>query len=129
SPGRNRLHPAVSILQPAPRPRVSPQLRPSRLRRRCLRILLWFLPSALATSSHALRPSTRWIGFSEDDGRGIAEGANIRRQSRIIGNALKTTRSTYTRERRRPAAREYLTFRRCGSILSMPAPLFTSMIW
>src|SRR5437763_9157944 len=25
----------------------------------------------------------RWIGFSEDDGRGFAKGANVRRQSRI----------------------------------------------
>jgi hypothetical protein len=25
----------------------------------------------------------RWIGFSEDDGNGIAKGANIRRPSRI----------------------------------------------
>src|SRR6266480_6409373 len=31
----------------------------------------------------------------EDDGRRIAEGANIRRQSRMIANALRTTRSTY----------------------------------
>jgi hypothetical protein len=36
-----------------------------------------------------------WIGFSEDDDETIAEGANIRRQSRIyFANALRTTRST-----------------------------------
>ena len=38
----------------------------------------------------------RWIVFSEDDGRWIAKGANVRRASRIyFANALKTTRSTY----------------------------------
>ena len=35
-----------------------------------------------------------WIGFSEDDAF-FAEGANIRRQSRICFNALRTTRSTF----------------------------------
>src|SRR6266446_3175732 len=35
----------------------------------------------------------------------------------------------YTRERRRPELRVYFTGRRFGSILVMPAPLFTSMIW
>ena len=34
----------------------------------------------------------------------------------------------YTRERRRPALRVYLTGLRFGSILSMPTPLLTSMI-
>ena len=35
----------------------------------------------------------------QDDGRWIAEGANIRRQSRIyFANALRTTRSTLKRE-------------------------------
>ena len=38
--------------------------------------------------------SQRWIGFSEDDAQAIAEGADIRRQSRTISNALRTTRST-----------------------------------
>jgi len=27
---------------------------------------------------------SRWIGFSEDDGDTLAEGANIRRQSRVV---------------------------------------------
>jgi len=37
----------------------------------------------------------RWIVFSEDDARLLAEGANIRRQNRIyFANVLRTTRST-----------------------------------
>src|SRR5438094_4871092 len=36
----------------------------------------------------------RWIGFSEDDGRGFAKGANVRRQAAFIAIALRTTRST-----------------------------------
>jgi hypothetical protein len=35
----------------------------------------------------------RWIGFSEDDGSSIAEGANIRQQSRGLSpNALRSRR-------------------------------------
>jgi hypothetical protein len=41
----------------------------------------------------SFRRNIGWIGFSEDDSKGLAEGANIRRQSRI-SNALKTTPST-----------------------------------
>src|SRR3982751_225160 len=37
--------------------------------------------------------------------------------------------ATQTRERRRPALRVYFIGRRFGSILAIPAPLFTSMIW
>ncbi len=44
------------------------------------------------------------------------------------GVARKTRALPYTRERRRLALREYLTGLRFGSILVMPAPLFTSMI-
>jgi len=33
-----------------------------------------------------------WIGFSEDDGREIAEGADIRRRSRVVANALRSRR-------------------------------------
>ena len=41
----------------------------------------------------------RWIGFSEDDGRRIAEGANITAAKPHLANALRTTRSTYRRAR------------------------------
>jgi len=34
----------------------------------------------------------RWIGFFEDDAREIAEGADIRRRSRIVANALRSRR-------------------------------------
>jgi hypothetical protein len=40
----------------------------------------------------------RWIGFSEDDAKLIADGANIRPQSRVsFANALRTTRPTWRR--------------------------------
>jgi hypothetical protein len=40
--------------------------------------------------------STRWIGFSEDDAKSVAEAGvpQLGGQSRIA-NALRTTRSTY----------------------------------
>src|SRR5437667_5176566 len=34
----------------------------------------------------------RWIGFSEDDGRGFAKGANVRRQSRIYHHRVEEQR-------------------------------------
>jgi hypothetical protein len=39
----------------------------------------------------------RWIGFSKDDGRAIAEGARYqpRKLSGVVANALRTTHSTY----------------------------------
>jgi len=57
----------------------------------------------------------------------IAEGANITWQA-ATANALRTTRSTYTRERRRPELRVYFIGRRFGSIFAKPVPLFTSII-
>src|SRR5205809_5567727 len=64
--------------------------------------------------SHALR-------FFEDD---VKEIRAWQPKQRVEDNAFH-----YTRERRRPALREYFIGRRFGSILSIPAPLFTSMIW
>src|SRR5207247_10765654 len=90
--------PEPLALPPARQPHVSLPLRPSRLRRRFLRFLLSSLFSALATSSHALRRSTRWIGFSEDVDQRIAEGANIRRQSRITCQRVADDAFHLTRE-------------------------------
>src|SRR6266511_1073093 len=71
--------------------------------------------------SHVLRRSTRWIDFSEDD---VKEIQAWRPKQRVEDNAFH-----YTRERRRPALRTYFIGRRFGSILSIPTPFFTSMIW
>src|SRR5438093_12788073 len=59
--------------------------------------------------------------FSEDD---VKEIQAWQPKQRVEDNAFH-----YTRERRRPALREYFIGRRFGSILSIPATLFTSMIW
>jgi hypothetical protein len=59
-------------------------------------------------------------------------GQHIRQRKVIAGrDRLHTRRARFqsTRDLRRPALRVYFTDRRVGSILPMPAPLFTSMIW
>jgi hypothetical protein len=43
------------------------------------------------------RRRQRWIDFSEGDGKSAAEGANIRRQSRVFCQRVRTTRSTVQR--------------------------------
>jgi len=48
--------------------------------------------------------------------------------ARTRSPARETRALPYTRERRRPVLREYFTGLRFGSILSIPAPLFTSII-
>ncbi|HEY2680843.1 MAG TPA: hypothetical protein VGI59_05925, partial [Candidatus Udaeobacter sp.] len=68
-----------------------------------------------------MRNENRQGGSScpQGDGKVAAEGANIRWQA-ATRNALRTTRSTYTRERRRPELRVYFIGRRFGSIFARP---------
>ena len=75
-----------------------------------------------------MKPRTlyRWVGFSEDDGRRIAEGANISPESfrGCVANALRTTRSTWC-----PLPRYFLTGADVGSGENVERPLVLLWLW
>ena len=127
---RNRQRPVVSSWPQARRLRALLRFHRIRPPHRSVRLPLLFSLLASEISSHATSGLQDCVVRARSWGAQAASqllSAACRRLPRVGAGSLCSP-EIQTRERRRPELREYFTGFRLGSILVMPAPLFTSMI-